>query len=258
MYFLKLPPFFHLLTTSLLYSLIEYNWFIALFILNFWPHPAARGILAPHPGMELSPPALEGGILTIGPPGKSLHTYVCFYHGRSRTAGCRLTKSSRGMLTSQNRRWCQGISWGSGDQPQNCLLTQPPMTQRLSPKCRLLPEQQPPKGRSPVPCTLDSGKPHSHRKWAFSQDSPEQKGRSKATGENGHQQSCYGFAHFHPIKSTLKEPQGSWDDAGWISETIVLEFSASSLTKTAGGEWTLTSQNMLSCPSGPQIRADAS
>ena len=32
----------------------------------------ARGILAPPPGMEPAPPALEPKVLTTGPPGKSL------------------------------------------------------------------------------------------------------------------------------------------------------------------------------------------
>ena len=34
--------------------------------------PAARGILAPQPGMEPASPTLEGGLTTTGPPGKSL------------------------------------------------------------------------------------------------------------------------------------------------------------------------------------------
>ena len=32
----------------------------------------AGGTLVPWPGIESLPPALEGGILTTGPPGKSL------------------------------------------------------------------------------------------------------------------------------------------------------------------------------------------
>ena len=32
----------------------------------------ARGILAPQPGIEPAPPALEVEVLTTGPPGKSL------------------------------------------------------------------------------------------------------------------------------------------------------------------------------------------
>ena len=37
----------------------------------FFGHEAC-GILAPGPGIELAPPALEGEVLTTGPPGKSL------------------------------------------------------------------------------------------------------------------------------------------------------------------------------------------
>ena len=33
--------------------------------------PVACGILIPRPGIELTSPALEGGFLTTGPPGKS-------------------------------------------------------------------------------------------------------------------------------------------------------------------------------------------
>ena len=32
----------------------------------------ACGIVGPQGGMEPTPPALEGGVLTTGPPGKSL------------------------------------------------------------------------------------------------------------------------------------------------------------------------------------------
>ena len=35
--------------------------------------PAACGILVPRPGIEPASPALEGGFLTTGPPGKSLN-----------------------------------------------------------------------------------------------------------------------------------------------------------------------------------------
>ena len=34
--------------------------------------PVARGILVPRPGIEPASPALEGGFLTTGSPGKSL------------------------------------------------------------------------------------------------------------------------------------------------------------------------------------------
>ena len=35
----------------------------------------ACGILAPQPGIEPTPPALEGEVLTTGPQGKSLNLY---------------------------------------------------------------------------------------------------------------------------------------------------------------------------------------
>ena len=37
----------------------------------------ACGILAPRPGIKPSPPALEGEVLTTGPPGKSLFSNIC-------------------------------------------------------------------------------------------------------------------------------------------------------------------------------------
>ena len=39
--------------------------YILVFVLE------ARGIFAPQPGTELTPPALKGGVLTTGLPGKS-------------------------------------------------------------------------------------------------------------------------------------------------------------------------------------------
>ena len=41
----------------------------------------ARGISAPRPGIEPVPPALEGEVLTTGPPGKSW--YILNYHPNS-------------------------------------------------------------------------------------------------------------------------------------------------------------------------------
>ena len=41
--------------------------------------PKARGILAPLPGIDPVPPALEGDVLTTGPPGKSLD-YLFFFN----------------------------------------------------------------------------------------------------------------------------------------------------------------------------------
>ena len=43
------------------------------FCFMFWFFgPGACGILAPQPGIEPAPPALEGKVLTTGPPEKSL------------------------------------------------------------------------------------------------------------------------------------------------------------------------------------------
>ena len=44
----------------------------------FWPE--ACGILAPRPGIEPAPPALEGEVLTTGLPGKSLsHLFYLWF-----------------------------------------------------------------------------------------------------------------------------------------------------------------------------------
>ena len=37
---------------------------------------ARHGIFAPRPGIEPAPPALEGEVLTTGPPGKSLSPHL--------------------------------------------------------------------------------------------------------------------------------------------------------------------------------------
>ena len=41
----------------------------------FFGHEACA-ILAPRPGIEPAPPALEGEVLTTGPPGKSLELII--------------------------------------------------------------------------------------------------------------------------------------------------------------------------------------
>ena len=51
-------------------SLSQFVFFV--FFFTFWPHPAACGALVPQPGINPAPTVLEGGILTTGPPGKSL------------------------------------------------------------------------------------------------------------------------------------------------------------------------------------------
>ena len=42
---------------------------LLFYVLGFWRE--AYGILAPRPVIEPTPPALEGKVLTTGPPGKS-------------------------------------------------------------------------------------------------------------------------------------------------------------------------------------------
>ena len=52
-----------------LLNLLQYCFCFMFF--GFFGHKACR-ILAPQPGIESAPPALEGEVLTTGPPGKSL------------------------------------------------------------------------------------------------------------------------------------------------------------------------------------------
>ena len=43
--------------------------------------PEACGISTPRPGVEPTPPALEGEVLTTGPPGKSPRPFFIFRGG---------------------------------------------------------------------------------------------------------------------------------------------------------------------------------
>ena len=54
--------------------------FVCLSRFCLWPHRVACGILLPRLGIEPVSPALEGGFLTIGPPGESLDSSfeICF------------------------------------------------------------------------------------------------------------------------------------------------------------------------------------
>ena len=72
-----LPPFFLRFFFFLMWTVfkvfIEFVTILLLFFM-FWVFgPEACGILAPRPGVKLTPPALEGKVLTTGPPGKSLN-----------------------------------------------------------------------------------------------------------------------------------------------------------------------------------------
>ena len=62
----------HFFKSSL--SLLQYRFCFMFCFLG----PKAWGILAPQPGIKLTPPVLEGQVLTIGPPGKSLFYFILF------------------------------------------------------------------------------------------------------------------------------------------------------------------------------------
>ena len=67
----------------------------------FWVFgPEARGILAPWPGIEPAPPALEGKVLTTGPPGSP----------------------ETDTLDSRSHLW----HWGAGGTLRRCLKLFPP------------------------------------------------------------------------------------------------------------------------------------
>ena len=53
--------------------LIEFVTILLLFHALFFLATEAYGILAPQPGTEPTPPALEGEVLTTGPPRKPCH-----------------------------------------------------------------------------------------------------------------------------------------------------------------------------------------
>ena len=65
-FFFWCGPFKKSVLNLLQYCLCCMLWFLGL---------KARGILAPWPGLEPTAPALEGGVLTTGPPGRPLPTY---------------------------------------------------------------------------------------------------------------------------------------------------------------------------------------
>ena len=58
--------------TSFLKAFIEFVAIVFLFYVLFFFGHEACGILAPQPGMESTPPALEDVVLTTGQPVKSL------------------------------------------------------------------------------------------------------------------------------------------------------------------------------------------
>ena len=70
-FFLFFPPFLKIFLLWAIFKVfIEFITILLLFyVLIFWPQ--ACGILAPQPGIKPSSPALEGKVITTGPPGKS-------------------------------------------------------------------------------------------------------------------------------------------------------------------------------------------
>ena len=52
-------------------------WVFSLGVVHRLRGPVPAGIPVPWPGIELASPALEGGFLTTGPPGKSLMNHFC-------------------------------------------------------------------------------------------------------------------------------------------------------------------------------------
>ena len=52
--------------------------FLHFFKKKFGLHPAACGISIPQPRIKSTFPALEGGVLTTGPPGRSLKIFLLF------------------------------------------------------------------------------------------------------------------------------------------------------------------------------------
>ena len=67
--------FFFFLILTIFKVFIEFVTILFLFyVLAFWPQ--ACGILAPKAGIEPTLPALEGEVLTTGPPGESPNVWI--------------------------------------------------------------------------------------------------------------------------------------------------------------------------------------
>ena len=87
----------HFFKKSLL-NLLQY-----CFCFMFWLVGCkACGILAPRPGIEPSPPALEGEVLTTGPPGKSPASHS--YAGQCSISNGKYLQLSQRKSTSQGIR----------------------------------------------------------------------------------------------------------------------------------------------------------
>ena len=85
----------------------------------------ACGILAPQPGIEPAPPALESKVLTTGRPGKSRHSG--FYPQRAQSQGEKSHSTSDVSLHKATSKPCKprghtrlGEKMGKGDRPHSC------------------------------------------------------------------------------------------------------------------------------------------
>ena len=60
---------------SSLLNLLQYCFWLGFFCMFWFSGHEACGILAPRPGIDPAPPALEGDVLSTGPLGKSLFLF---------------------------------------------------------------------------------------------------------------------------------------------------------------------------------------
>ena len=66
-----------------IYFLLKYNCFTEFSCFMFWLFGSKEcGILAPRPGIEPAPPALEGEVLATGQPGRLPESILCFIKGK--------------------------------------------------------------------------------------------------------------------------------------------------------------------------------
>ena len=93
--------FFNFLCGPFLKSLLNLLQYCFYFMFWLFGHQAC-GILAPRPGIEPSPPALEGEVLTTGPPGKSPASHS--YAGQCSISNGKYLQLSQRKSTSQGIR----------------------------------------------------------------------------------------------------------------------------------------------------------
>ena len=91
--------FFSFLTWTSFKVFIDFVTTLLLFLCSGFLATRHAGILAPRPGIEPTPSALEGSVLAPGPPGKPLSFY--------------LTDSWRALAVSRDLQWTLGESGGT-------------------------------------------------------------------------------------------------------------------------------------------------